>query len=331
MDTRSATNELSRRLDELDPDAPQHVPGLTVIPLLSRVTSALPYRSMKAAIAAGDFVVRETSEGGSVPQLVVENGGDPVLLLDGEEVAGAKQNRILNSSILVDARGRLVVPVSCTEAGRWNYASQVFTDSGYVAPYSVRNAKSRSVHMNLRADGTHASDQMGVWRGIDDYHRRAGTRSSTAALRDAMEQRRGDMAQALEKITRVEGQVGLVVVTADGFVALDAVSRPEVYADLHDRLVRSYVAEVVAGSTGGEVQPDGRVDAFLERLRAAGTERYRSPGMGEDLRAEGKGVRGAGLLVQDEVVHLGAFSEPEAGSGAPDAVGHRLHRRHWRI
>jgi transposase len=44
--------------------------------------------------------VQEVSEGGSVPDLLVENSGDTrVLFLEGEELVGAKQNRILNTSV----------------------------------------------------------------------------------------------------------------------------------------------------------------------------------------------------------------------------------------
>ncbi len=43
----------------------------------------------------------------------------PVLLLDGEELVGAKQNRILNLTVLVPAHQTIVIPVSCVEAGRW--------------------------------------------------------------------------------------------------------------------------------------------------------------------------------------------------------------------
>ena len=51
--------------------------------------------------------ITEVSEAGRVPFLQVANGADrPLLLLDGEELIGAKQNRILNTTVLVDAHRR---------------------------------------------------------------------------------------------------------------------------------------------------------------------------------------------------------------------------------
>ena len=74
--------------------------------------------------------LEEVSEGGSVPQLLVENrGNNRVLFLEGEELVGAKQNRILNTSILVPAKSKIKVPVSCVEQGRWRYTSKHFASA----------------------------------------------------------------------------------------------------------------------------------------------------------------------------------------------------------
>ena len=58
--------------------------------------------------------ITEIGESGSVPELAVENPLEAsVLLYDGVELVGAKQNRILNVSVLVDKKTTLKIPVSC--------------------------------------------------------------------------------------------------------------------------------------------------------------------------------------------------------------------------
>jgi hypothetical protein len=58
--------------------------------------------------------VEEVNQGGSVPDLLVENkSGSPVLFLEGEELRVAKRNRVLNTSVLKHpahstSRGRIV-------------------------------------------------------------------------------------------------------------------------------------------------------------------------------------------------------------------------------
>lgn len=62
--------------------------------------------------------VTEVSADGRVPELAFENdSAEKILLVDGDELVGAKQNRVLNLSILVGSRQKLVIPVSCVEAG----------------------------------------------------------------------------------------------------------------------------------------------------------------------------------------------------------------------
>ena len=123
----------------LSPGDPQRHGLLTVVPLLFAGDRGPRYRMAAEAFADGTLQVGEVSHGGSVPNLLVVNGGDkPVLIVDGEELVGAKQNRILNTTVLVREKSELVVPVSCVEAGRWHYQGPAFHDEEYVVHPNVR-------------------------------------------------------------------------------------------------------------------------------------------------------------------------------------------------
>ena len=94
--------------------------ALTVVPLYAEASTPAEYQLSDEAIQASAVMVQEVSEAGSVPELLVENSGDTrVLFLEGEELRGAKQNRILNTSILVAPHTKTKVPVTCVEQGRW--------------------------------------------------------------------------------------------------------------------------------------------------------------------------------------------------------------------
>jgi hypothetical protein len=85
------------------------------------------------ALGKSLLTVTEVNQGGTVPELKVVNRADlPVLLLAGEEVAGAKQNRVLNTTILLMEHSETIIPVSCTEQGRWDYVSEAFAESGHL-------------------------------------------------------------------------------------------------------------------------------------------------------------------------------------------------------
>ena len=91
----------------------QQFKNLAMIPFLSDYDDGLGYITLGEALGVGSIEIREVSEGGSVPELrVVNRAGKMVLILDGEELVGAKQNRIVNTTILVAAGTEIVIPVT---------------------------------------------------------------------------------------------------------------------------------------------------------------------------------------------------------------------------
>ena len=65
------------------------------------------------------ILITEVDESGTVPELKVVNKSDTmILILDGEELVGTKQNRIVNTTLLIAGKDTVVIPVSCVEQGR---------------------------------------------------------------------------------------------------------------------------------------------------------------------------------------------------------------------
>ena len=99
----------------------------------------LDYDLASEAMVAGTLVVQEVSEEGSVCELAAKNLGDrPVLLVEGEELKGAKQNRAVVSSVLVAGRSRARIPVCCVQRGKWEYSSRQFSP-GSCCPPTMRH------------------------------------------------------------------------------------------------------------------------------------------------------------------------------------------------
>ena len=120
--------------------------NLTVFPLRIEDPRNPDYLTLDQALEARVVRIKEVSKHGSVPELLVENSGvQPVLLLDGEELVGAKQNRVLNVTILVPGKAKILVPVSCVEGGRWHHTSPDFRTSGQAQYARGRSGKAASV------------------------------------------------------------------------------------------------------------------------------------------------------------------------------------------
>src|SRR5438067_1681233 len=134
--------------------------GIVIIPLFPRRDPVAAYLTLDEALPLG-LRVRETSEAGSVPDLLVENPLDAdVLLYDGEELVGAKQNRILSVSVLVGAQSTLTIPVSCVEQGRWQRRTEAFAAAPHAAHPRLRRRKAAALQAEPLARGVAQAD---VW------------------------------------------------------------------------------------------------------------------------------------------------------------------------
>ena len=166
---------------------PQHHRHLTVFPLLHPSPRVPFYLTLDEALAQGTVQVTEVSKGGHVPELLLVNRGDrPVLLIDGEELVGAKQNRVLNLTILAPAQSDIVIPVSCVEQGRWADVSVAFCASPRVHYAAGRAAKVASVSARLAEGQGAVSDQSEVWHNIAGKAARFRVPESLGALRMAL-------------------------------------------------------------------------------------------------------------------------------------------------
>jgi len=261
------------------------------------------------------------SEGGTVPQLkVVNSAPEAVLILDGEELAGAKQNRIVNTTILLRRQSETIIPVSCTEQGRWSSVSSHFDASGHIATHRVRGAAKESVSAHLQAGGRFTSDQGAVWEEVASVLDDCRVVSGTGAMKDAFDRKAKDIDEYLGKFTCLPGQKGLLVVIDGKAAGLDLLSLEGAYAVLHPKLVKSYAMEALAlGNGDGTALPGGVPRAFMAEALACTGQRFKSVGHGWDFRLEGKGMVGSALVHNKALVHAAFFRTTAAEKAGPMA------------
>ncbi len=255
------------------------------------------------ALAGGGAVVEEVGEGGSVPTLAVTvTAPAPVLFLEGEELRGAKQNRVLNTSVLVPAGARTVLPVSCVERGRWRYASKTFGSAGTHASPKLRGVLKGSVTRSARAGGGHGSDQGAVWAEVDRQMASHGACSETAAMSDTYESRRATMDDYRAKLGCPDGAVGLVAAVGGAVVAVDVFDAPATCRKVWPRLLTGLVLDALeAPPAAGEADAAAAVAA----LAAGPWERVPAAAAGEEYRsgADGSAWRGSALAHDGVLLH----------------------------
>ena len=323
---------LSALLTSLRTGDPKIHNGLGLWPVFADCHPEPAYLTLVEALQLDGFKITEVSEGGSVPNLrVVNETPQHVLLFDGEELRGAKQNRILNTTILIAAGSALDVPVSCTEQGRWSYASAEFGSSGSVAYAELRKRKSADVAMSLQINASHASNQGAVWEEIESLHvaaKSAGS-SQTRAMKDAYNERQKELDDFTREIPCHDGQCGLLAVIGDRVEGIDVLSRPGAYAKLHRRLVESHAMDFLIRKEGVARKPlDPEAPTrFLAAAAKAEESVHATPGLGSDHRLRFSWGHGAALRVDETIVHLALFGGGGLGKGHHPSEA-PLRRRH---
>jgi hypothetical protein len=164
----------------------QQMQGLTLFPLLAPGGASLPYQLLVDAVAAGTLVIGEVGQG-TVPMLLAKNTGETdVLVLDGEQLIGSRQNRTTNRSMLLPAHSTTELPVYCMEHGRWHFESEVMAPAPQHSPSKVRR-RAREVEAARAGLGPVLMASLGeaqasVWNDVAETVSRLGGRSATGDL-----------------------------------------------------------------------------------------------------------------------------------------------------
>jgi hypothetical protein len=276
-----------------EPAPPRSFRSLTLIPLFPRDEPSLDYVSLTQALADG-LLVTEVDAGGDVQTLLVENPLETlVLLYEGEELVGAKQNRILDRTLLVGPRSRLPIPVSCVERGRWSERTRAFAESRHAAYPELRRLKHEGGSQSL------------TWTSVAAKASRLNAHSPTEAAEEMYVSRAAVLDEYAEALPLAEGACGVLVALGGVPFCLDYVSRSDVFARLYPKLLAGYALDAI--ERPGESDP-ARVDEFLSGIEAATREPQPPVGVGEAQRLGSPSVVGGELAVGGEVVAMSAFS-----------------------
>jgi hypothetical protein len=228
-----------------------------------------------------------------------------IFLMDGEVLVGCKQDRVLNTSILVPARNETSIPVACVEVGRWRYQSSKFQSALFSSHTALRKVLSKTTSAQLKANGVRTSDQRAVWGEIARKLRAMGSTSDTGALKDMFEDYRTRLTQIQQTLSAPAGCHGALFAFNSRILGADLFDKPSTLVKLWPKMIKSYAADILdkQKSTSHPMEPQS-VGEWLKSATAAKENIFDSPGVGQDVRIEGEAVIGAALVVGDSPIHL---------------------------
>lgn len=315
--------------------AMQAYKNLALYPLLAPEEITVDYVLLDEALAGKVIEISEVNQGGSVPELKVVNKSQKMLLLlDGEELVGAKQNRIINTTILIAANSITTIPVSCVEQGRWSYRSSTFFSERRVMSPRMRGMKAEQVNFSKKFYDSYCSDQGALWDEIRSKAGRMNAASPTMSMGFIYEKKRPNMQEYAAQFKTEETQVGAVFLINGKIVGLDSFGKYSTFSKVFHKLIESYALDAIdwleAGEqteSSGQQSGDG-VATFLESIRNAHAEGTPSVALGTDVRLESDNTIGFALEYEGVLLHLSAFArEGKAESRTPYSRMERFSRR----
>lgn len=307
-------SKLNNLLDKLQFGEVQNFKNLTIMPFYYKNGNKLEYISLEKALENDKISIKEINEDGSVPELFVANDSDvKVLLLDGEELIGAKQNRVINATILLDVKTSTKIPVSCVEAGRWKYRNgKYFNSAKRTMPSSMRFSKNISVTKELKkSEGkSYRSNQSEVWMGVSRLSTDNKFKSPTGAMSDVYDYKKEDIDEYIKSFTLKENQNGMIIFINNNFAGVEYISYQNCFTELYNKLLKGYIMDALTCKKNNDNQDFELMrNELFDKIKKEKIDTFKSVGMGEDNRIQTDSFIASFLYVEDEIVHFNALKE----------------------
>ena len=290
--------------------------NLTLFPVLFPGVIAPYYLTLEQAIDSGVLLVTEIDASGNVNRLKLRNNSkQPILLVEGEELKGAKQNRTVNASFLIAGKTATTIPVSCVEEQRWHYDSQKFSSGKKVMHASLRREVQYCLRDNLSRGAGHRTDQGRIWNNIAEKSKRMKVKSPTMAMSDVFEHYKDRLADYNDRFHIIEQQVGALFAIDSRLTGLECFSSSDTFGRFFDKLINSYAMDAIESvdrtAKIASVQP-AKANVFVVSVKKAKGQRHPIVSMGATISFESRITQGTALADGEKVLHLSAFRK-EAG------------------
>jgi len=292
---------------------------LSVVEFISSNIDTFDYISLGKAVKENLIELKEISEGGSVNDVYVVNRSDKfVFIMDGDIIQGAKQNRIINTSILLAPMSKTQIQVSCVEQGRWQKVSNKFdAPDEFFAPSSIRSLKNIDVFDNLKKGRSHYANQSKVWSAVNDKLKDHNVSSDTSNLGDIMKEKEGEFKAIEEEFKCGENVNGLAIFKGNGFLGLDLFNSSIIYKDYFYKIVKGVAFDYSYGK-----KKDKQVDKnelkyktldMLDMIDTFEKHRFKGVGVGYEERFESDKLTGFQLMYENNLIHMAAMNYSKEG------------------
>jgi hypothetical protein len=281
---------------------------IAVLQFRTEDADTLDYISGKSAIDNQFIKVEEVSEGGSINNLKLHNNSEKfVFFFDGDILVGAKQNRILNTSVLISPKVSTSIPVSCVERGRWSYRTRHFGKSDFTAPYAFRKSKHESMKNSMKHD-SYQADQGKVWKEVSDYSMKMECHSVTDDFDEIMMKKRKSVEESFKGFTPDADANGLAIFREGKIILMEIFNRRDIYSEYFPQIVRSTGFDFyMSKDNDGKIDREKAVEKLSKRFEKISAEKFHqrpSVGAGTEKRYDTDKFECFELMLDGKTVHF---------------------------
>jgi hypothetical protein len=286
----------------------------TLVQLSVTPLSSFMFKPGGPAIAAGGLVISEADGFGIVGSLVALNNTDSFLLLtDADILIGAKQNRVLNKSVLLAPFSKTMLDVSCIERGRWHYTTKDFSTPSGVADAELRRTKARSLADEKGDSLLLPGIQANVWCHISDKLQEENVSSVTESYADLVFHKEKMHKSRFPIFEPEKGCNGLAVIFGRQISCIDIFGTEEVFRYYFPKLKQAAFLKAQTGQEAAAIDPHEAKYRVLEQIdKFELTEKSMDthhPGAGSYFFRNGRRFWGFDLEQGGELIHRGLFVE----------------------
>ena len=283
-------------LENIELSEPVFLRNLRVYPIQGSASTSIEISAISEILQQQSGEFRELDPP-DINRIAFDNKGNkPVLMLDGEEIVGAMQNRIIADSILVTARSTIDIPVICAEEGRWNAIGEFRT--GYCSYPSIRAILSRR---GKKENGL----QKRVWKEIERKLTATKTLSTTSSMHDIYNNLEDEVTRYVEGFESLNHDtIGFVGVAGNRILGCDLFLNPATYHKFEQQLIRSYALDAIEQRKSSATQVDTAV--FLESIKNS-LEKKKTSDKHHHFSLKEERYSGQGLIHDGRMIHLSVF------------------------
>ncbi len=287
--------------------------NLVLYPLVYRGSDGVPpMLSLEESMELGAIELKDVF---GVNSIGVSNKGNlPVFMIEGESLVGARQDRILNSTAILEPEVETILPVSCVEQNRWK-GGMDFSSSITLAFPSLRSILRSSVSQSLKKKRKREADQKAIWNEVRKTLTVTKTKSITLSMHDAYDSLKDEIDRYLEERGELQNIYGYMTFVQDRFVSLDVFSSYNLLKKYERKLFESYAMQGILCRYGlWDIKRITLSPYNLSRLDSLNYDSYTGPAAGKELR-----YNGGDLLVEvsldneERFVYASVLPAPDTG------------------